>query len=353
MIDIQGLLAVISPDAPCGDNLEYDPAYGALERATEGKPEQQFGDTIIPAEEPDWAEVERQAVDLLARTKDLRVATHLARALAHTHGWSGFHEGLMLITGLVEQHWESLHPQLDPDDDNDPTLRVNTIITLADAESTLEGLRSAPLVDARGIGRFSLRDLQIANKELPAPKDGKAPIPELQLIEAAFQEVDLDRLQATMASIEGALALTGVIETQFAERVGIDAAPDLEPLSELIQTARKAVLKPLTERAGIAPDAEDGECAETGTGAETEDRATSGKAIANANLGAINNRADVVRALDLLIDYYRRQEPSSPIPLLLVRAKRLVSKDFLEILEDLAPDGLSQAQVIRGPQSDN
>ncbi len=86
--------------------------------------------------------------------------------------------------------------------------------------------------------------------------------------------------------------------------------------------------------------------------AEADAPATSGKTLANTSLGAINNRADVMRALDLLLDYYQRQEPSSPLPLLLKRARGLVSKDFLEILQDLAPDGLAQARAIRGPESD-
>ena len=47
--------------------------------------------------------------------------------------------------------------------------------------------------------------------------------------------------------------------------------------------------------------------------------------------------------------YYERHEPSSPVPLLLKRAKRLVAKDFMEILRDLAPDGVDQAERISGP----
>ena len=41
-------------------------------------------------------------------------------------------------------------------------------------------------------------------------------------------------------------------------------------------------------------------------------------------------------------------EPSSPIPLLLERAKRLVSKDFLEVLADIAPDALATARTAAG-----
>ena len=71
--NIEVLLAPVSADNPCGADLEYgDPAFAALDRATRGKPEQQIGSTVIPAEEPDWKAVGRQAVELLGRTKDLR-----------------------------------------------------------------------------------------------------------------------------------------------------------------------------------------------------------------------------------------------------------------------------------------
>ena len=56
-----------------GPNLELAPEFGALERAAQGKPEQQYGDTIIAAADPDWKEVEEQALALLDRTRDLRV----------------------------------------------------------------------------------------------------------------------------------------------------------------------------------------------------------------------------------------------------------------------------------------
>jgi type VI secretion system protein ImpA len=55
-----------------------------------------------------------------------------------------------------------------------------------------------------------------------------------------------------------------------------------------------------------------------------------------------------LRLLDLACQYYRRHEPSSPLPLLVERAQRLAEKNFLDILRDLAPDGVMQAQTIIG-----
>jgi type VI secretion system protein ImpA len=64
--------------------------------------------------------------------------------------------------------------------------------------------------------------------------------------------------------------------------------------------------------------------------------------------GEITTREQAVQTLDRVIEYFRKHEPSSPIPLLLMRAKRLVSKSFMEIMRDLAPDGLAQAQIFGG-----
>jgi type VI secretion system protein ImpA len=64
--------------------------------------------------------------------------------------------------------------------------------------------------------------------------------------------------------------------------------------------------------------------------------------------GAVNDRNDVVRMIDRICEYYTVNEPSSPVPLLLRRAQRLVAKSFYEILEDIAPDSMAQAKVISG-----
>ena len=68
--------------------------------------------------------------------------------------------------------------------------------------------------------------------------------------------------------------------------------------------------------------------------------------------GRIENSQDVVRRLDELCEYYAKNEPSSPIPLLLERAKRLVDKSFLDLLNDLAPGGVSELQVVSGRTDD-
>ena len=65
-------------------------------------------------------------------------------------------------------------------------------------------------------------------------------------------------------------------------------------------------------------------------------------------IGAISSRQDAVRALDAIGTYFDQHEPSSPVSLLVQRARRLVSKSFIEIMRDVAPGGLPEAQKILG-----
>ena len=108
MIDIEQLLAETAEEPPCGPNLEYDAAFLELEKSIQGKPEQQFGETVIPAEEPAWGEVQELALSLLQRSKDLRIAIPLTRALVNVEGAAGLNAGLKWV---MQKGPASIHSQ--------------------------------------------------------------------------------------------------------------------------------------------------------------------------------------------------------------------------------------------------
>ena len=66
--------------------------------------------------------------------------------------------------------------------------------------------------------------------------------------------------------------------------------------------------------------------------------------------GAVHSRDEALRALEAVADFFRRHEPSSPVPLFIERASRLVSKSFIEALADIVPDAVSQARSAAGLQ---
>jgi type VI secretion system protein ImpA len=334
--NIESLLEPVSADAPCGADMEYDPAFLELDRLSESKPEQQMGDHIVPAQEPDWKEVGNRALALLAKTKDLRIAVRLTRARLYTEGFAGFADGITVTKGIVEKFWDGFYPKPDPDEPDDPTFRVNILMSLCDGGSFIDRIRVTPLVAARSFGRFSLRDIAVATGELPPPPDTEAP--KTSAIDGAFTECPLPELEATAASLRSAQESLAAIEAFVAEKVGAANGTNFAKLVEVLRAAEKIVAGHLARRGVVTAGAEAG--AEGGAAGE----AGGGPAIS----GEIKSREDVVRVLDKICLYYERYEPSSPIPLLLQRSKRLVSASFMDIVRDLAPDGLPQVENLRG-----
>lgn len=341
-IDIDNLLQPISEGTPCGEDLEYDAEFQSMERASQGKPEQQLGDTVVAAEEPDWSELFRASREILLRSKDMRAAAFLARAAARTQGWSGFSDGLVVMRRLLETYWDELHPKLDPDDGNDPMFRMNVLESLTDREATLQGLRMSPLVESRILGSFGLWHIDVAEGELPLPESFEGDPPTMEAIRGAFQEVEIEELTGTNdAVLAGIEALEG-IDAFLGEKLDTGAQVDLSPLQGCLSNARKALAEALAERGVGAPvSAEEG----------TADGATPGEASVP---GAINTWDDVIRTIDRICDFYQRTEPASPVPLLLRRAQSLVRMDFMEIMQELAPGGMSEAaQVLKSREEQN
>ena len=339
---LESLLSPLDGESPTGENLEYDPDFMALERLAAPKAERGIGEEVIAAEEPDWDKVSGQAEALLGRSKDLRVAVHLTTAWMRTTGLPGWAAGLQLIRSLLEEYWDGVHPQLDAEDDNDPTARVNAVAAIADLQGMLRFFRVTPFVQSPRMGRFTLRDLRIANGTLKVGDgdDENVERPGLAQIEACCMDCPEEQLAANVAAISAALEHVKAIDAIFNEQVGT-AGPELKPLLSDVYEVKKFLEPQLAKRSPQIVEAggdAEGEMASGGSAGSTQ----------QVHSGRIENSQDVIRRLDDICDYYARCEPSSPIPLLLRRAQRLVGLSFVDLMKDLAPGGMSELQVISG-----
>jgi type VI secretion system protein ImpA len=322
--ELESLLAPLAADAPCGPDLEYDPAFQALLEASAGKPERQYGDKVYPAEGPDWPLVHEQALQLAARTRDLRVAVWLARSGARLHGLAGAVFGLQLVQGLVERFWDQVHPPLDASDNNDPTARVTTLMALAEAGAGLADLRQASLTGKRGA--LTVRDIELAFG--PAdPFPGESVPSEDGVVQGVVAAIGESPAVATQmqAGFDAAQGLALALES----RLEATQSPDLTPLKKVLQRVADAGRR---ASGGSADGVADGQ----------------GDAPAARAPGTIGSRDDANRALDRVCEWIERNEPSNPAPLLIRRAQRLMSKNFIDIIRDLAPDGLGQVEQIAG-----
>jgi type VI secretion system protein ImpA len=352
-LDLESLLKPIRPDAPAGDDLEYDPTYAEMEQAAAGKPEQQMGNAVIEGEEPDWKLVRNSATELLLRTKDLRVCAHLCRASTGLDGLSGLADSLRLIDGIVTTFWGSLYPQLDPDDDNDPTARVNAVMALA-SPSFIRSVEKLPLLSLPVLGSVSWNDIKPKPNEASGQANSSAV---LAIVNQSKPEVVAAQHQAAAAAHQASLS----IERFITQQVGAASAPNLEPLQELLKKiesqlgkwaeSRKPKEEALPadepERSDDAGDKAAAGLAATGPSGATAVRR---RAVPSGGgfSGSVGSREEVLVAIDAILDYYRECEPSSPLPLLLMRARRLAGLSFMEILQDICPEGLPRARSLVG-----
>jgi type VI secretion system protein ImpA len=323
--------------SPSGANLEYDPLFTALELAAQPREERQIGDEVIEAEPPDYKDVSEKALAVLERSHDLRAAVYLAHAQLRLNGLPEFAGALDYVRGCLEDFWESCHPQLDADDDDDPTMRVNAVRALVDKAGVLQALTLTPLASSRMFPRYSLRDIAIAKGETSPPADMAEP-PDLRAINAALLDTDPEQIRALRAAAVAAQAAADAIAGKFDEMIP-GLGPDLTPL----QSQLRKIHKHLAEVQGESAEADE---------PASEPGETTGGAPAQRGVGGVNSRSDVIAALDLMIGFYERNEPSSPVPLLLTRAKRLVNADFLTIIRELAPSGMDNVNLIGGLESE-
>jgi type VI secretion system protein ImpA len=324
------LLQPIAADQPCGENLEdtellasFDafqlfgqarPLDAAVELNEKGQPSEKR--IPKPPESPEWGEIRDKALEALGKSKDLRLLACLGTALLRTDGVPAFSETLNVASQWLEMHWSQTYPLVD----EDAVLRRNALNCFADPMAVVDGLRKVPLVRSRQHGTFSIRDIDAQVDE--------------NRIAAAFGSMPLAELTQLHESVVGALASLKKIDATMRDAAGSEATPAFDPLAALLARMGQALRAQVglhPEGAGAAPAGVD---AGAGDGGSVS--------------GVVKSRQDAIRALDAVADFFRRTEPSSPIPLFLARAKRLVSKDFLEVLADIAPEAVAQARAAGG-----
>ncbi|HZR21587.1 MAG TPA: type VI secretion system protein TssA [Verrucomicrobiae bacterium] len=343
MINVEDLLKPVAPDKPCGEDFTYHPSFQNLESLARGKPETQFS----PAEEPDWKEVRESALEVLSQSKHLGAATILTRALLKIGGLEGLRDGIAVARGLTEMYWPDIFPKLDPDDNNDPTERLNILNNLSSPAFVLE-VTGVVVCNSPAMGRITLRQVLDAKEKVDkgaAEGAASGAGPDLNQIQAAFRDAGPEAATVTLGLADAALGHAQAIESFLDMTLGAGRGVNFDALTKALTEMKRAV-EPYTAASGAPAEAQ--ESGSTAAPGPTRTAGTGGPGMS----GTIQSRADVVKALGLICDFYRQNEPSSPVPLILQRAQRLVDADFMTIMTDLTPDALGQLQVITGAKTD-
>ncbi len=337
------LLQPITDTNPCGQSLEDSEqlaAFDAFRLFGQAKPldappetdEKGIPEKRIPKppESPEWPIIRDKALEALAKSKDLRLLAYLGTAALRSDGIPAFSDTLTVAASWLETYWGQVYPLID----EDAILRRNALNCLADPMAVVDALRRTRLVTSRQHGAFSLRHVDIATHQPSAPKSPDEQVDENQ-VNAAFASMPIGDLSKLHESVAGAITALKSIDAKMREAAGTDAAPEFDPLKAQLTRMSQVLRDQMARHPDTASVAQP----------SGEGMATPGE---TGLAGPVKSRQDAIRALDAVSDFFKRTEPSSPIPLFLARAKRLVSKDFLEVLADVAPEAVAQARAAGG-----
>lgn len=329
MADLETLLAPVEGDNPAGENLGYDPQRQAVESAFEtsasGEP--------LSGEAVDWRSILRTIEELSARTRDIWLPVYMMRAGAKSGDLEAIERGARYLAGLCETLWDTMYPSLD---DLGFQGRRGPCESLTSIGGFLLPLRQLTLIQHPRHGRFTGEDMERFAAEGESADRYGAFRATLDDLPSETVGDNLSRLDA----IRDALARVDAILTQNEQgETGVDFSPTYAVLDSLRRS--------LAGFAGVERESESERSEETSAPAEN---AGAGGRISNR----IETRDDAIRAIDAVIDYFRRREPASPVPAALNRAKAWVAMDFLSILEDIAPDSIGDARrVLTSQRNEN
>ena len=346
MLEFQSILGAITVENPAGEDISPDSDFAVFQASYEIKPEIQIGDSTKAAEEPDWNKVYAACIELSGRGKHLEVGLALTLSATMLKGFKGFAAGLDLLNSWLENFFDELYPRADVSErevDEVYSERLSLLVNLSippykdgDHFKFIERLSSIAITDSRMAGSFGFKEIKKARD------DGSIPPEQLA---AAFNSSDPDALASKLDALRSAQKSVIDLESVFERKLGAAGLLNFSILKNLLAE----IISVIAENSGT--EAVGNEIREESTEKNYPASAPNGdSAVA---LGVVRNRADALRQIDSIIAYFEKNEPSSPVPDMLRRCKKMVGAGFMDILRNLSPESISTAEMIMGLNKQN
>lgn len=343
-VDIDALLVPISADRPTGEWLRFDPLYDEIQRLRqEDDPTLPLGVWQRELKKADWRGVERTCIDVLTtRSKDLQVAAWLTEAWLHLHGFTGLASGLQLVAGLCRDFWPDLYPAIE---DGSSEYRVAPIAWLTRLTTPMLAIPlTHPATEepaaygwkewthALRLAKLAVKDQQVLAKAQSAGTVTQQKfLVAVSLTSGAWYASLNDELSGALAAVDAVDAVVG-------EKCGVQEAPSLTPLREMLQSIQSfaaRVIRERIEKGELAAPEEPAAVTDEPMIDTTESSDPAPVPAPRLVVGPIASRADAYRALADASEYLLRTEPHSPVPYLVRRAISWGNMSLVELLEEL------------------
>ncbi|WP_425617604.1 type VI secretion system protein TssA [Anatilimnocola sp. NA78] len=349
LLDLETLLAPVPGDNPTGAYLRYSSGreYDLIRDLRPKRDQAIFEDGSEGPQAGQWKTIIAKGQEFLqTKSKDLQLAAWLTEALTNQHGFAGLRDGLQLITGLLQTHWEGLFP---PADDGDLETRVAPLEWLLGDTGLPIWVREVPLADRPA--------------EMSGDAEKKAPVTynlwhSIKVNRSADAEVFVSSMEAVVsktppaffkklhedlrAAREALEAYNTVADEQFGRLApGVSAVRTaLEQCQNRIETICKERKIPLQETAAM-DDTADSSDDDSGT----KDESVSYSGSSNGHSGPVRSRAEALEKLREIADYLRQAEPHSPVSYLIQRAISWSEMPFEKLLLELVQDQNARALI--------
>ncbi|MEJ7848687.1 MAG: type VI secretion system protein TssA [Pyrinomonadaceae bacterium] len=347
VIDLDALLQPISGENPSGENLRYSGIYDEIAEARRADDDLNQGDWKTELKLSDFGRVIDLAVPALtSRSKDLQVGVWLTDAITRKKGFPGFRDGLVLLAGLQDKFWETLHPEID---EGDMEGRANAIswmdINVANAvrRAPFTGSAGYSFIDWEDSKRFdfpenmesvsSVDQEKFAELRAQADRERRVTSAMWASERAQTRRADCEQMNFTLDECWAALnALNLVIE----EKYDRNQMPGLTNLKKALDDAHTQ-LKVLLEEKRLEEPGETEEIQSEQDGEASTESDGTAKPAGTAS-GAIQNRKDALKRLDEIAAFFQKSEPHSPVSYLVQRAVKWGNMPLESWLQDVIKD---------------
>src|SRR5450432_265037 len=162
------LLNPISADKPCGEHLPYAPVIEKIKDARREDDDVPQGDWARVRKLADWPLTIKLINETLAtKTKDLQLTAWLAEAMLRREGITGLREVLDLDKALIENFWDSVHPELEG---GDAEYRAGKLQWIGDS---LERAVKGVALTRTGLNWYQYRESRVVGSEEAADTSEK------------------------------------------------------------------------------------------------------------------------------------------------------------------------------------
>lgn len=341
--ETEPLLVPIAADAPSGASLRYDPVFLQLRQAREeDDPTLPMGEWERPLRKADWRAIANQCAGLLSsRAKDLQLAAWLCEAWTRQHRMDGFVAGVKLLNGLVDQYWDSVHPQIE---DGDVDARVASFVWMNENLSLLLRLHvPVALLPERRPPHINLAEWeQLIAGVVPERTEDEAPLDRDQIVES-IDTRGLLWLDDLSRCVQQAADDWDALSRKLDDKLALEA-PSLGKVSDTLRRMQRACTSLMNGRsphpaapATPASTAQAHDIPQEQTMTDSPNLADTPAPQAQAPLpsGPITSREDAYRLLEAAAEFLQRTEPHSPTPYLVKRAVSWGQMSLADLMQEI------------------